>query len=83
MTAVASISTSQVGRAATRARSTVRATEMDDIVRDGYVIIGSPEEVAHKEEALASGAEQAPAYETLTRVIKTGSKLAIWLSTRI
>jgi len=41
------------------------------------------EEIEHKEEALASGAEQAPAYEALTRVIKTGSKLAIWLSTRI
>ena len=41
------------------------------------------EEIAHRDEALASGAEQAPAYETLTRVIKTGSKLAIWLSTRI
>ena len=40
--------TSQVGRAATRARSTTRATEMDDIVRDGYVIIGSPEEVVEQ-----------------------------------
>jgi ubiquinone biosynthesis monooxygenase Coq7 len=41
------------------------------------------EEIAHRDEALASGAEQAPAYELLTRAIKTGSKLAIWLSTRI
>ena len=41
------------------------------------------EEIAHRDEALASGAEQAPAYEALTRVIKTGSKLAIWLSTRV
>jgi ubiquinone biosynthesis monooxygenase Coq7 len=41
------------------------------------------EEIEHKEEALASGAEQAPAYEALTSVIKAGSKLAIWLSTRI
>ena len=41
------------------------------------------EEIAHKDQALAAGAEQAPAYEALTRVIKTGSKLAIWLSTRI
>jgi 3-demethoxyubiquinol 3-hydroxylase len=41
------------------------------------------EEIAHKNEALASGAEQAPGYEVLMRVIKTGSKLAIWLSTRI
>jgi len=41
------------------------------------------DEIGHRDEALASGAEQAPAYEALTRVIKTGSKLAIWLSSRI
>jgi len=38
--------TSQVGRAAgARANPGARATQMEDIVRDGYVIIGSPEEV--------------------------------------
>jgi ubiquinone biosynthesis monooxygenase Coq7 len=41
------------------------------------------EEIEHKQEALASGAEQAPAYGTLTAAIKAGSRLAIWLSTRI
>ena len=41
------------------------------------------EEIEHKDEALASGAEQAPAYEALTAAIKAGSRLAIWLSTRI
>jgi ubiquinone biosynthesis monooxygenase Coq7 len=41
------------------------------------------EEIAHKDEALAAGAEEAPAYELLTHAIKTGSRLAIWLSTRI
>ena len=41
------------------------------------------EEIEHKETALASGAEQAPAYATLTSAIKVGSRLAIWLSTRI
>ena len=41
------------------------------------------EEIAHRDEALASGAEQAPAYELLTGAIKAGSRLAIWLSTRI
>ena len=40
--------TSQVGRAATRAKSTTRATQMEDIVRDGYVIVGSPEEVVEQ-----------------------------------
>lgn len=41
------------------------------------------EEIAHRDEALASGAGQAPAYDLLTRTIKAGSRLAIWLSTRI
>ena len=40
------------------------------------------EEIAHKDEALAAGAEQAPGYEALTAAIKAGSRLAIWLSTR-
>ncbi len=41
------------------------------------------DELAHRDEALASGAEQAPAYGALTAAIKAGSRLAIWLSTRI
>jgi len=41
------------------------------------------EEVEHKETSLALGAEEAPGYEALTGLIKTGSRLAIWLSTRI
>jgi ubiquinone biosynthesis monooxygenase Coq7 len=41
------------------------------------------EEIQHKDEALAAGAEEAPAYEALTAAIKAGSRLAIWLSTRI
>ena len=41
------------------------------------------EEIEHKDEALAAGAEQAPGYKALTAAIKAGSRLAIWLSTRI
>ena len=41
------------------------------------------DEIAHREEALAHEAEQAPGYKTLSGAIKTGSRLAIWLSTRI
>jgi ubiquinone biosynthesis monooxygenase Coq7 len=41
------------------------------------------EEIEHRDEALASDAEQAPGYEVLTSAIKAGSRLAIWLSTRI
>ena len=41
------------------------------------------EEVEHRDTGLEHGAENAPGYELLTGAIKAGSKLAIWLSTRI
>ena len=41
------------------------------------------EELEHRETALAHGAREAPAYEALTAVVKTCSRLAIWLSERI
>ncbi len=41
------------------------------------------EEVEHRDAALEHGAEDAPGYEVLTGLVKTGSRLAIWLSTRI
>jgi 3-demethoxyubiquinol 3-hydroxylase len=41
------------------------------------------DEIQHRDEALASGAEETPGYEMLTGAIKAGSRLAIWLSTRI
>ena len=41
------------------------------------------DELAHRDEALAHGAEEAPAYEALTGAVKAASRLAIWLSTRI
>ena len=41
------------------------------------------DEIEHRDTALAAGAEQAPGYEALSSVIKAGSKLAIWLSTRL
>ena len=41
------------------------------------------DELAHRDKALASGAEQATGYRPLTAAIKAGSRLAIWLSTRI
>ncbi|MGE0153452.1 MAG: demethoxyubiquinone hydroxylase family protein [Reyranellaceae bacterium] len=40
------------------------------------------EEVEHRDEALAQGAEEAPAYPVLNAGIKAASRLAIWLSTR-
>ena len=41
------------------------------------------EELEHRDTGLEHGAEQAPAYELLSAAIKTGSRLAIWLATRI
>ncbi len=41
------------------------------------------EELHHRDIGLQEGAEQAPAYPVLTGAIKAGSRLAIWLSTRI
>lgn len=41
------------------------------------------DEKAHRDTAVEQGAEDAPGYELLTGVVKAGSRLAIWLSTRI
>jgi len=40
-------------------------------------------ELEHRDTAISFGAEDAPAYEVLSAAIKAGSKLAIWLSTRL
>jgi ubiquinone biosynthesis monooxygenase Coq7 len=41
------------------------------------------DELAHRDLALAHGAQTAPAHDLLTTVVKVGSRAAIWLSTRI
>ena len=41
------------------------------------------DELAHRRTALGHGAEDAPGYDLLSAAIKTGSRLAIWLSTRL
>jgi ubiquinone biosynthesis monooxygenase Coq7 len=41
------------------------------------------DELGHRDEALAHGATEAPAYEALTAAVKAASRLAIWLSARI
>ena len=52
--------------------------ELSDLIRECQA-----DEIAHKEEALEEGAEEAPGYPVLTGAIKAGSRLAIWLSTRV
>jgi ubiquinone biosynthesis monooxygenase Coq7 len=41
------------------------------------------DELAHRDTALEHGATEALGYDLLSAAIKTGSRLAIWLSTRI
>ncbi|MEX0694143.1 MAG: demethoxyubiquinone hydroxylase family protein [Rhodospirillales bacterium] len=41
------------------------------------------EELEHRDTALEHGAEQAPGYAVLKATVKTGSRLAIWLSKKI
>lgn len=41
------------------------------------------EELEHRDTALEHGAEQTPGYEVLSTAVKTGSRIAIWLSERI
>lgn len=41
------------------------------------------DELEHRDTALSQGAEETPGYGLLTAAIKTGSRLAIWLSTRL
>ena len=40
-------------------------------------------EIEHRDTGIAHGAADAPAYSLLSAAIKAGSRLAIWLSTRI
>ena len=40
------------------------------------------DEIAHRDLAIAEGAEEAPAYDLITAAVKTGSRIAIWLSSR-
>lgn len=41
------------------------------------------DEIEHRDTAIAHDARAAPAYELLTGAVRAGSRLAIWLSTRI
>jgi len=41
------------------------------------------DEIGHRDLAIAHGAEESPGYDLISTVVKTGSRLAIWLSTRL
>lgn len=56
--------------------------EGEDELRDTFEKFRQ-EELEHHDTALEMGAEEAPGYEVLKGAIKTGSRLAIWLSERV
>jgi len=41
------------------------------------------DEIAHRDLAIAQGAGESSGYDLISAVVKTGSRLAIWLSTRL
>jgi ubiquinone biosynthesis monooxygenase Coq7 len=41
------------------------------------------DEITHRDLAIARGAEESPGYDLISAVVKTGSRVAIWLSTRL
>jgi ubiquinone biosynthesis monooxygenase Coq7 len=47
------------------------------------IVAARADELAHREIALAHEATEAPGYDLLSAAIKTGARLAIWLSERI
>ena len=59
----------QLGDDETKLRETIEAFRAD--------------EIEHHDTGLAHEAEQAPGYRVLSQAVKAGSRLAIWLSTRI
>jgi len=56
--------------------------ENDDVLK-GRIESFRADEIAHRDEALARGAEEAPGYRILSSAIKAGCRLAIKLSERI
>jgi ubiquinone biosynthesis monooxygenase Coq7 len=52
--------------------------ELRDMIEDYRA-----DEIEHRDTAIAAGAEDAPGYEVLTGLVKAGSRLAIFLSSRI
>ena len=62
-----------------------QAAELGDDEKDLRETVAAygRDELAHRDEALAHGAERAPAYPVLTEAIKAGTRLAIWLSKQI
>ena len=59
-----------------------RLTDLDPALRE-TILAFRADELAHRDQALAMGALETPGYQLISAVVKSGSRLAIWLSTRI
>lgn len=59
-----------------------RIGDTDPGLRDAILSFRN-DEMAHRDIALAQGAEEAPSYDLISVAVKTGSRIAIWLSTRL
>ena len=59
-----------------------RIGEEDPALRE-TILSFRDDEIAHRDLAIAQGAEESPGYDLISAVVKTGSRVAIWLSTRL
>ena len=58
-----------------------RIGEEDPALRE-TILSFRDDEIAHRDMAVAQGAEDTAGYDLISCVVKTGSRIAIWLSTR-
>jgi ubiquinone biosynthesis monooxygenase Coq7 len=59
-----------------------RLAAEDPALRD-TILSFRDDELAHRDTAITHGAEQSSAYDLISAVVKTGSRVAIWLSRRL
>jgi ubiquinone biosynthesis monooxygenase Coq7 len=62
-------------------RQAERLVGEDSALRD-TILSFRDDEIAHRDTALAQGAEETAGYDLISGVVKTGSRIAIWLSSR-
>lgn len=59
-----------------------RLADEDPALRE-TILSFRDDEITHRDLAIAHGAEETTGYDLITAVVKTGSRIAIWLSTRL
>ena len=63
-------------------RQAERLADADPGLRE-TILAFRDDEIAHREVAIAQGAEDALGYDLISAAVKAGSRMAIWLSTRL